>query len=429
MSIPARVHFCWIGPPLSWAYAFALLSAAAQAGMDEVVLHHTDELEEGAVLTALRSTPGMRLERIDARDLLAEAGARLGLSGVLADIDANLASPAQRSDVLRAAILYLQGGIYLDLDTITVASLRPLLDAPQFIGTEYIVWPHWVRSSRSWKVWAKHLALDVLRSGLRLCPGGWRGFRHVEHWYFKGINGAVMGGPAGAPLFAANLMAMAALPPARRSQPYALGPDLLQSLVGQFSGVELVIHEPAVFYPLAPEISTHWFRSGVANLDLALRPQTRVVHWYASVRSKPYVALIDPNHVRAHRHTQLYSALVSRVLPQHGANTHEPACSAVAASEMPREIQGQGLDPVEGLGPCTLKIRGEHVIARQVIPVATVQVEVPVPPDIAPLHAESGVERGCRGDGAVARGAQEQPDRQRIVEAVAPVEGAEADQE
>jgi hypothetical protein len=314
--IPARVHFCWIGPRLSWAYAFALLSAVAQAGMDEVVLHHTDELEEGAVLTALRGTDGLHLERIDARACLAEAGARLGLSDALVAIYANLVSPSQRSDVLRAAILYLRGGIYLDLDTITVASLRPLLDAPQFIGTEHIVWPHWVRSSRSGAVWAKYLALDVLRSGLRLCPGGWRGFRHVEAWYFKGINGAVLGGPAGAPLFAADLTAMAALPPARRSQPYALGPDLLQSLVGQFSSAELVIHEPGVFYPLAPEISTHWFRAGAANLDLALRPQTRVVHWYASVRSKPYIALIDPDYVRTHRHAQLYSALVSRVLPQ-----------------------------------------------------------------------------------------------------------------
>ena len=316
MPIPAHVHFCWIGPRLSWAYAFALLSAAAQAGMDEVVLHHTDELEEGAVLSALRDTAGLRLARIDARDLLAEAGAKLGLSDELVGIYANLVSPSQRSDVLRAAILYLQGGIYLDLDTITVASLRPLLDAPQFIGTEYIVWPHWVRSSRSWAVWAKYLALDVLRSCLRLCPGGWRGFRHVESWYFKGINGAVLGGPAGAPLFVADLTAMAALPPARRSEPYALGPDLLQSLVGQFSSAELVIHEPGVFYPLGPEISTHWFRAGAANLDLALRPQTLVVHWYASVRSKPYIALIDPDYVRAHRHTQLYSALVSRVLPQ-----------------------------------------------------------------------------------------------------------------
>jgi hypothetical protein len=316
MPIPARVHFCWIGPQLSWAYAFALQSAVAQAGMDEVVLHHTDELEQGAVLTALRSTEGLHLRRIDARACLVEAGARLGLSDELAEIYANLISPSQRSDVLRAAILYLQGGIYLDLDTITVASLRPLLDAPQFIGTEYIVWPHWVRSSRSLAVWAKYLALDVLRSSLRLCPGGWRGFRHVESWYFKGINGAVLGGPAGASLFAADLTAMAALPPARRSQPYAIGPDLLQTLVGQFSGAELVIHDPGVFYPLAPEISTHWFRTGAAKLDLALQPQTRVVHWYASVRSKPYVALIDPDYVRAHRHTQLYSALVSRALPQ-----------------------------------------------------------------------------------------------------------------
>src|ERR1700722_3033547 len=231
MPIPARVHFCWIGPRLSWAYAFALLSALAQAGMDEVVLHHTDELEEGAVLTALRGTEGLHLQRIDGGPCLVEAGERLGLSDELAEIYANLVSPSQRSDVLRAAILYLQGGIYLDLDTITVASLRPLLDAPQFIGTEYIVWPHWVRSSRSLAVWAKYLALDVLRSGLRLCPGGWRGFRRVESWYFKGINGAVLGGPAGAPLFAADLKAMAALGPARRSQPYALGTGLLPARV------------------------------------------------------------------------------------------------------------------------------------------------------------------------------------------------------
>src|ERR1700761_4755107 len=110
MPIPARMHFCWIGPRLSWAYAFALLSAVARAGMDEVVLHHTDELEEGAVLGTLRGTQGLRLERIDACALLADVGARLGLSDALVRIYAGLVSPSQRSDVLRAAILYLQGG-------------------------------------------------------------------------------------------------------------------------------------------------------------------------------------------------------------------------------------------------------------------------------------------------------------------------------
>src|SRR5260370_15280516 len=141
------------------------------------------------------------------------------------------------------------------------------------------------------------------RCGGPWCRGGGRGAGVGGPGFLRGTRGGGGGGGGGAPLFAADLTAMAALPRARRSQPDALGPDLLQSLVGQFSSAELVIHEPGVFYPLAPEISTHWFRAGAANLDLALQPQTLVVHWYASVRSKPYIALIDPDYVRTHRHT------------------------------------------------------------------------------------------------------------------------------
>jgi hypothetical protein len=283
--------------------------------MDEVVLHHTDELADTTALAALRAAPGVRLARIDPHTCLAEAGARLALGGALIELYDGLASPVQRADVLRAAILFLQGGVYLDLDTITVASLRPLLAAPQFVGTEYIVWPHWVRISRSPLVWARHLGLDVLRKALRLAPGGWRGFRWIESWYFKGVNNAIMGAAPGAPLFAAYLRAMAGMPEVLRTQPYALGPDLLQGLVGQFPAEGLVIHEPAVFYPLAPEISEHWFRPGRPALGQALRPQTLVVHWYASVRSKPHVARIDPGYIRAHRHNQLFSALVFKALP------------------------------------------------------------------------------------------------------------------
>jgi hypothetical protein len=44
-------------------------------------------------------------------------------------------------------------------------------------------------------------------------------------------------------------------------------------------------------------------------LDAVLSAETRVVHWYASVRTKSRVALIDPDYVRNHRENQLYSAL------------------------------------------------------------------------------------------------------------------------
>jgi hypothetical protein len=150
-----------------------------------------------------------------------------------------------------------------------------------------------------------------MRKAMRLLPGGWQAFRRVEGLYFPGVNNAVMGAAPGAPLFAAYLRAMLALPRERQTEPYALGPDLLQALVSHYPAEELTIHPPPVFYPLAPEISEHWFRpSRGARLEQVLPPDTRVVHWYASVRSKPYVARISPGYVREHRNSQLYSALV-----------------------------------------------------------------------------------------------------------------------
>lgn len=318
MSIPRTLHFCWIGPNLAWAHGFALLSAAARGGMDEIILHHTDELADGPVPRALAAA-GVRLERVAPAALLAPVQAALGLGGALAGLYARLPSPVQRADLLRAAILYRQGGVYMDVDTVTVAPLTPLLGTTQFIGAERIVWPHWVRQSRSPLVWAKHVGLDVLRKALRRAPGGWRAFRAVEGWYVPAVNNAVMGGVAQAPLFAAALRAMACLPENVVPGPYALGPDLYQALLAAGPMPGLVINEPACFYPLAPEISEHWFRpcrNAPAALGHIIGAQTRVAHWYGSVRTRPYVARIDPAYVRANRQTQLYSALICEVLPE-----------------------------------------------------------------------------------------------------------------
>ena len=317
MSIPSTLHFCWIGPNLAWAHGFALLSAAAQSGMGEIVLHHTDDLSVGPVQRALADA-GVVCRRIAPEALLAPAQAALGLDEALTRLYARLQSPVQQADLLRAAILYQQGGIYMDVDTVTVAALIPLLDAQQFIGAEWIVWPHRVRASRSPLVWAKHLGLDALRQALRRTPGGWRAFRAIEGWYVPAVNNAVMGGVAGAPLFAAALRAMAALPEADMPGPYALGPDLYQALLDSAVLPGLKIHEPACFYPLGPEISEHWFRpcrNAPAALSCLLSPQTRVAHWYGSVRTKPHVAVITPEFIRTHRARQLYSALVDATVP------------------------------------------------------------------------------------------------------------------
>lgn len=311
MTIPAKGHFCWIGTKLPWAYLFAVLSAAENSELQEITLHHTDTLEAGAGLRALELCPRVRLNHIDPIACLTEAGHALGIGDRLAAIYRAVAAPAIRTDVLRAAILYLQGGVYLDLDTLTTASLLPLLETPQFVGCERLVWPRFARTSRSPALWCRTLTLDVLRKLMRRLPGGWRMFRRVERFCYLGVNNAVMGAEAKSPLCADCLRAMAAMPPERWSEPYALGPDLLQDVVGRFPESELAVAEPHVFYPLPPQISEHWFRIGRGvQLEAVLHPQTRVVHWYASVRTASKVAAIDPQYVREHRHRQLYSALV-----------------------------------------------------------------------------------------------------------------------
>src|SRR5258708_7625775 len=110
MTIPARVHFCWIGTRLPWAYVFAILSAAERGGVPEIILHHTDPLEDGAELSAITSAVGVMLHRIDPIACLRQAGNELGVGDQLAAVYGKLDSPTMRTDMLRAAILFQQGG-------------------------------------------------------------------------------------------------------------------------------------------------------------------------------------------------------------------------------------------------------------------------------------------------------------------------------
>jgi hypothetical protein len=317
--IPSKVHFVWLGDTIPWAYAFAVMSAAAHGELDEVILHHSDVLKDLPAARALQETPGVRLAPMDGPGWM-ESLSRHGLQGNrLADIYRTVKNPVARSNMLRAAAVVDFGGIYLDLDTLTVRSLRPLLSSRQFVGVEHIVWPHFVRSSRSPLLWGRSLALSALRSGLRRAPGGYRWFPKISAGYYLGVNGAILGGEPGSPFLCTYLDAMCQVPVERLLKKHALGTHLLQQQADAYRGEDLLVHPPELFYPLPPEISEHWFRlqRGPVEPDLALYPQTLVAHWYASVRTKPVIPQISPDYVRAHAGSQLYSALVSRLLPQY----------------------------------------------------------------------------------------------------------------
>ena len=312
--IPAVAHFIWYGKQFWWVNALAIRSAALKGGFERVVLHHDQDLREAPAFAALADLDSFEARRLAPDELFATTGP---LGDRLAALHNELKKPNARANMVRAAILATEGGVYLDTDTITVDSLTPLLDAAAFCGHERVVLPAAVVRDRRPSVMLRAGWLMALRDVYRRWPSGWRSFRRIEARYPLAVNNAVIGAVPGHPLIQGLLQAMVELPADRRHVPYALGTHLLQDRVAAYDGGDLVVHPPSVFFPLGPEISQHWFRMRrTLPLDEVLEPDTRVVHWYASVRTRRLVPKIDPDYVRANAEHQLFSALARPFLPE-----------------------------------------------------------------------------------------------------------------
>lgn len=309
--IPPIAHFIWFGTRLPWVHALAIRSAALRGEFEQVVLHHADDLSHTPVWSELQSLPGFTARRIDAPALLDPHG----LAAIYAELDA----PAARANVLRAAILGSVGGVYLDLDTLTLASLAPLRHScGAFVGEERVVWPAVVRRSRRPLVHAAGLARAGVRELCRVAPRGFERFRAIEHHYPRAANNAVLAATPGHAFVERLLEGMRAVPAARRRVRFALGTHLLQDTLAQRREPDLCVLPPPVFYPLGPEISHHWFRlrRTLPALDSVLARDTLVVHWYASVRTQHLVPRIDADYVRGHADRQLFSALALPLLDE-----------------------------------------------------------------------------------------------------------------
>jgi hypothetical protein len=289
--------------------ALAVRSAAERGGLDRVVLHHDEDLTAHAHYRALADIPGVELRRMHVGQVIERCGR---LSTALSPIFERLPAPAMRADLVRLAILYADGGVYLDIDTVTVRSLRGLCaEAEAFCGEERIVFPASVR--RSWNPGVRLMA--VLRNGVRevlaRVPDGWSAFRAVERFYPSAVNNAVLASAPGGRFITRALARLCELPPEVQARRCGIGPHLVQDIAPELTAPALVVHPPPVFYPLGPEVSRHWFylRSGRTPLAKVLLPTTRVVHWYGSVRTRVLTSRIDPAYVRAHAGRQLFSEL------------------------------------------------------------------------------------------------------------------------
>jgi Glycosyltransferase sugar-binding region containing DXD motif len=307
MPIPPVAHFVWFGRQLQWVHLLAFRSAALRGGFARVVLHHSDDLSRSPWWAEAMMLPGFETRALDPEALLA----RCPRGVALVELFRQLEQPAARANMIRIALLYLEGGVFLDTDTVTLQHFGALLQpGGGFCGSEHVIGPWALRQDRSIRARLTMLLRSGVRSALRELPGGWRLFRRIERLYPVAVNNAVFGSEPGHALLADLLARMAVLPAERRQARYALGTHLLQQAVAAYPGRDFRVLPPHVFYPLGPEISVHWFRrSGHAPVAEVLRPETRLVHWYASVRTDDLVRSIDPASVRAAARSQLFSAL------------------------------------------------------------------------------------------------------------------------
>jgi hypothetical protein len=303
-TIPNHLLFVWFGKFLPPFAKIAILSALRHNPEARVSLLHGDSLEGVESLTR-EARLALRPIAIDA--LLAQA-AKISTRGSGSPLDTQrlariwqaLSAPAARSNLVRLLVLYTEGGVYLDTDTITLRSLAPLLDRSAFCGVEHILWPKDKLRASHPHFWLRGPALMGLRYLLAHVPYGFRVQRRLLPWYDVAVNNAVLGFAPGHPVIHRALERVTELDSPQWTKRFRLGTHLLQEVLGEADGAAIDLLSPECFYPLGPVTSLHYLRRYPDAAALArelLGARTYVIHWYASVAN---LAARDERYIREH---------------------------------------------------------------------------------------------------------------------------------
>lgn len=296
--IPPYAHFVWFGANFPYAYILGLRSAALRGGFSHVYLHHADELVKTADLEAVEAFDNVTFRPLDEEGVLENAP--IHRSPHLVDLFRRLSQPAAKANMMRAAILATEGGVYLDTDTLTLKDLTALRTANDaFCGAEHIALPRAVKESRNPLIWARAGLLMAYRDICRRRRLGWSHFRRYEHLFPAVANNAILASTPGHYFMTNLLEGMLDLSPTEQLVRFALGTKLLQHRV-ELEPDGCNVLPPNTFFPIGPEVSQHWFKDRTASfLGEMLQEETHVVHWYASVRTKHIIPKIDAQFVKA----------------------------------------------------------------------------------------------------------------------------------
>lgn len=192
---------------------------------------------------------------------------------------------AGKSNILRYLILFREGGIYLDFDTVTVRDYRPLLALPAFIGEEAVFRYDDDRVSGHFKPGILHTGLFF---GMSYYLSYWNcrylgdtspinGLNRLlmRGWSDRKLNNAVLGSEAESPFFA---KAIALVPETDPGIKYALGPILMNRTWETEAARHMRRLDADHFYFIPPS-QTFRFFYGPAR---ALPESTYTLHWCSS---------------------------------------------------------------------------------------------------------------------------------------------------
>lgn len=308
--IPNRLVFIWLGRTLPVPAVVAIRSAMRITQPEEALLVHEGLDPRGPYIGDLRKE-GLRMKDAgdDWFDDLPPGGR------TAARLFGQLTSPASRANLLRLAVLYKLGGVYLDMDTITVRDLAPLRRYRGFCGTEHVALPGDLYDTRNPLRWAAAGVRLAVRDGCARLHAGPGLFRRIQRFYRLAVNNAVLGASPENPLLGRGFARIEAMDPARRMRRYVLGTHLLQELTRNRSSDHMQVLPPPYFYPLGPEISVHWFRrESASRLHELMTEETHVVHWYSSVEERVGVRSLDEDFIEKNQRDCAFANLAAPYL-------------------------------------------------------------------------------------------------------------------
>jgi hypothetical protein len=326
MTVPNTFHFVWTGQTFPYYARLAVESVLLAEPEASVVIHTFGPSPRAARhwdRVLLYDRVRTLHEEVDTlfADLPAPASEYIQLLGAI-----GAKAYSAQSNLVRLAVLYRDGGIYLDFDIFVLRSLAPLRANEAFVGEELaMAADHGIQAARAdlrrlrspatvlrtartfgaaivpglahtVSTQTRHLAASLGRHRDPL-PAVLRQFDRV--WARPELNNAVLGAAPKSRFIAQTLQLALKQDPAVR---YSLGPTLLNRSWDHNSS-HVTRLSPEAFYPVAPSRSFEFFEC----VPFVPSSETYLLHYVSSNHSDLLAQLDETRVTDLREHATFYA--------------------------------------------------------------------------------------------------------------------------